>query len=408
MTRISAPSRTRQAVRAQSRWPLGQLDNRTIFIDGIDDELRPSKDSVAEAVDRAGGRDPTVPPPADSSPFPNEGFVTAEMVADAHFKTYREGTVYGFAATPNGTYSLVWAVQFSPTGTFDEIEQEAVDSFAGYMDIVARHAYEVKGNRAQNGNPVRGATKEAKAKFKRRGHLFSTGWRPGRAEGECVGEYTPQSQRDKHDPEGYIDLYDRQEAISVAWMVLQDRLSPRAVLTNLDTLADAMVPLFGSHDSDIAAHGPSLGSNMAISMHDDDGHNFANSMHVDRDLESSPQFYGKMFTFGQWIHTDEERRLVDGDAIKKAIPDGFFVLPGYRVAFDIGAAAVVTAIWRGGMDLHGTTTSEVNPEHGVTRWGMSIQTNRNLPKRLRSGKGEIFGAFDRLRVLYDAMLLSDD
>ncbi|KAG9103184.1 hypothetical protein FRC06_011841 [Ceratobasidium sp. 370] len=353
------------------------LDNRTMFINGIDEpELRPSTQSVAEAVDRARGRDETVPPPADSSPLPNEGFITTQMLAEENFKTYKQGTVYGFAAAPNGTYSMVWAVQFSPIASLNDIEQEATDSFAGYMGIVAEHAHEVKGNRAQNGNPARGAAKEGK--HKRLGRLFSTGWRPGRTEGESAGEYAPQSQRDKHDPEGYIDLHDKQDAINVAWIVMQEGLSPRAVATNIETLADAAVPLFGSHDSDIAPR-----------------------MHTDRDLESSSKYYGKMFTFGQWIHMDDKRQLVDRDEIKKAIPDGFFILPGYRVAFDIGAAAVVRAIWRGGLDLHGTTTSEVDVRQGVTRWGMSIQTNKNMPKRLKSGKGEIFGAFDRLRALYD-------
>ncbi|KAG8738154.1 hypothetical protein FRC10_007228 [Ceratobasidium sp. 414] len=386
-----------------------QLDNRTMFINGIDEpKLQPSTESINEATDRARGRDETVPPPADSSSLPTEGFVTPQMLADAHFKTYREGTVYGFAAAPNGTYSMVWAVQFSPAGSFNDIEQEAIDSFAGYMDIVAKHAHEVKDNRAQNGNPARGAAKERNLKHQRRGRLFSTGWRPGRTEGESAGEYAPQSQRDKHDPEGYIDLYDKQEVINVAWMVLQERLSPRAVATNINTLADAAVPLFGSHESDIATHGPSLGSNMAISMHDSDGYNFANSMHTDRDLESSARYYGKMFTFGQWIHTNNKHQLVDRDEIKQAITDGFFILPGYRVAFDVGAAAVVTAIWRGGMDLHGTTTSKVDVRQDVTRWGMSIQTNKNMPKRLKSGKGEIFGAFDRLRALYNDLFPADD
>ncbi|KAG9095515.1 hypothetical protein FRC06_009706, partial [Ceratobasidium sp. 370] len=254
-----------------------QLDNRTMFINGIDEpELQPPTESVAEAVDRARGRDETVPPPADTGSLPTKGFITAQMLDDARFKTYRHGTVYGFAAAPNGTYSMVWAVQFSPTESLNDIEREAVDSFAGYMDVVAEHAHEVKDNRAQNGNPARGAAKGGNRKDSRRGRLFSTGWRPGRTEGESAGEYAPQSQRDRHDPEGYIDLYDKQEAINVAWMVMQERLSPRAVATNIDTLADAAVPLFGSHDSDISTHGPSLGSNMAVSMHDDDGHNFAN------------------------------------------------------------------------------------------------------------------------------------
>jgi hypothetical protein len=140
---------------------------------------------------------------------------------------------------------------------------------------------------------------------------------------------------------------------------------------------------------------------MAVSQHDKSGRGFANGMHIDRDIDSLPQFYGKLFTFGQWLHTDRDGKLVEGERIKQAIPDGLFLLPGYKVAFDIGAASVVTAIWRGGMDLHGTTKSSVNLAGGITRWGMSIQTNRNLRQRMRSNKGDVFGAYDRLRQYYE-------
>jgi hypothetical protein len=137
-------------------------------------------------------------------------------------------------------------------------------------------------------------------------------------------------------------------------------------------------------------------------MHDKSGRNFANSMHVDHDIDSIPQYYGKIFTFGQWIHT-KNGKLVEGPELRAAIPDGYFALPGYRVAFDLGGAAVIAAIWRGGMDLHGTTTSNVDLKSGITRWGMSIQTNRKLPRRMESGKGAVFGSYDKLRTVYEAV-----
>jgi hypothetical protein len=80
--------------------------------------------------------------------------------------------------------------------------------------------------------------------------------------------YVPQTVEDKHDPTHYIDLYDSQELVNVswnrkygaldltlvqsAWIVMQESLSPRAVLTTIDTLCDTAVPMFGSHSSDIA------------------------------------------------------------------------------------------------------------------------------------------------------------
>jgi hypothetical protein len=83
-----------------------------------------------------------------------------------------------------------------------------------------------------------------------------------------AGEYAPQSIHDKHDPEGYIDMHNDQEAVAVsnivykmtptptvfkqvAWMVMGRRVSPRAVFSNIDTLADTILPMFGSHDSDM-------------------------------------------------------------------------------------------------------------------------------------------------------------
>ncbi|KAG8781053.1 hypothetical protein FRC12_022284 [Ceratobasidium sp. 428] len=379
-----------------------QLDCREILINGIDNDQsnlvpQPSPEAIKKARDQSIGRDQSVPPPSKDSPFPSEGFITREMLREADFKLYSWGTVYGFAPAPNGTYSIVWAVQFSPVGSFNKVEQEAVNVFINYMD--------------KNGNKLRiierNASEALRRLFKRHGRLFGCGWRPGRTKDEIAGEYTLQSTHDKHDPEGYIDMHQDQERVAVSWMVMGERISPRAVYSNVDTLADTILPMFGSHDSDVAIHGPSLGANMSVSMMDEDGENFANSMHVDSDIDALPQFYGKIFTFGQWIHVNDKQELVEGDELREAIPDGYFILPGYRVGFDLGGAAVVTAIWRGGLDLHGTTTSTVNLKSGITRWGMSIQTNKKLPKRMRTGRGAIFGAFDRLRALYEAMV-SDD
>ncbi|KAG9100872.1 hypothetical protein FRC06_003591 [Ceratobasidium sp. 370] len=387
------------------------LDPDGMLINGINNDdtgatpLPPAK-PTPKGKKNAAKLDPSVPPPALDSPFPADGFVTKEMLAAQKFTTYYSGTVYGFARAANNMYSMVWAVQFSPSGSFNDVEQEAVDVFIEYMDVVRLHAHEVKKNRAQNGNKARRTDPVQQLMIRtpvdRHGRLFGSGWRPGRKAGEVAGVYAPQSLHDKHNPDGYIDMHDKQEAINVAWMILQERISPRAVMTNVNTLADTAVPLFGSYDSDITTHGPSLGANMSVSMHDKQGCNFANSMHVDMDIDSLPEFCGKIFTFGQWINT-KNGKLVEGEELRKAIPDGFFVLPGYRIALDLGGAAVVTAMWRGGMDLHGTTTSTVDLDSGITRWGMSIQTNKKLPNQMRAGKGAIFGAFDRLRAYYDAV-----
>ncbi|CAE6496731.1 hypothetical protein RSOLAG22IIIB_05772 [Rhizoctonia solani] len=385
------------------------LDNRTMLINGVDNddpEAAPLPPLAANIQTKKSSNtnDPTVPKPARDSPFPQTGFVSKDMLLEAKFKLFSCGTVYGFAHAPNGSYSMVWAVQFSPIGSFNEVEQQAVDVFIDYMALAQDQAYKVEINRAQNGNKARKTTREVEKVVdeERHGVLLGGGWRPGRKAKEAAAEYSPQTRHDWHNPDRYFGYHEKQEQVSIGWIVLHERLSPYAVMKNIETLADTAVPLFGYHDSDISVHGPSLGSNMSVSMNDESGRNFANSMHVDQDIDSLPQYYGKIFTFGQWIHT-KNGKLVEGPELREAIPDGYFALPGYRVAFDLGAAAVVTAIWRGGLDLHGTTTSRTNPESGITRWGMSIQTNRKLPRRIQSGKGAIFGAYDKLRAVYEVV-----
>ncbi|KDN38121.1 hypothetical protein RSAG8_09717, partial [Rhizoctonia solani AG-8 WAC10335] len=332
------------------------LDNRTMLINGIDNNDVNAPPLPPQAAGSGGRKtsnrdDPTVPEPALFSPFPQTGFVSKDMLVKANFKFFSFGT----------------AVQFSPIGSFNEVEQQAVDVFIDYMALAQHQGYEVKINRAQNGNKAR-RTAHGEGKIvveERHGRLLGGGWRPGRKGKEAAGEYSPQTRHDWHNPDCYIGYHEKQGPVSL--------------------------------------HGPSLGSNMSVSMNDESGRNFANSMHVDHDIDSLPQYYGKIFTFGQWIHT-KNGKLVEGTELRAAIPDGYFALPGYRVAFDLGGAAVVTAIWRGGLDLHGTTTSEVDLGSGITRWGMSIQTNRTrVATRIESGKGAIFGAYDKLRAVYEAV-----
>ncbi|EUC54666.1 hypothetical protein RSOL_064760 [Rhizoctonia solani AG-3 Rhs1AP] len=243
-----------------------KLDPRSMLIKGIDNETgnpeRVSK-TLASRVQlpspnqARGGAfskvDLSVPLPANENPF-GDGFVETEVVEKAGFKVLSTGTVYGFARAPDGTYSMVFAAQFCPLDSLSDVEKEAANTFADFVPKAAAHAYEVKGNKAQNMGK------------KRCGRLYSTGWCPGTTHGEMVAEYTAQSEKDKHNPTHYIDLYNRQEAVNSAWMIMQEALSPRAVIPTVNTLADTAVPMFGSHSSDIVTHGPSLGSNMAVSM----------------------------------------------------------------------------------------------------------------------------------------------
>ncbi|KAF8747239.1 hypothetical protein RHS01_11376 [Rhizoctonia solani] len=343
-----------------------KLDPRKMLIKGVDainKELESASVSCSKSQGRA-DKQASVPPPVKDASL-GDGFVdTKTVLADKRFKVLSHGTVYGFAWGSNQTYSMVFAVQFQSQDSLLEIEKEAVDVFTSVLPKMAVHAYEVRVNGAQS---VGG---------KQAGHLYSVGWRPGTTHGERAAVYAAQNTKDKHDPTHYIDLYNSLELVNVSKIkpesrhVLADRVQvhldghgrepvSRAVLRTIDTLANTAVPMFGSQSSNIASHGPSLGSNMAASQHDQNGNGFANKMHVDRDMDSLPSTTG-MFAFGQWIHVDKEGCLVENERIKAAIPDGLFVIPGYRIAFDLGAATIVKAIWHGGMDTHGTTTSKVD------------------------------------------------
>jgi hypothetical protein len=82
---------------------------------------------------------------------------------------------------------------------------------------------------------------------------------------------------------------------------------------------------------------------MVIGNHNKKGWCFAKGVHAEHDIDSILQYYGKVFTFGLWFHTNSNGEIIEGPGIKEAIPDGFFILPGYQIAIDLGSAAVTTA-----------------------------------------------------------------
>ncbi|CAE6431057.1 unnamed protein product [Rhizoctonia solani] len=370
-----------------------RLNPADMSIMDIDDPLpTPPPDTNSTPLPATADHD--VPPPAASNPFP-PGFVTTAQIKAENFKILSRGTVYGFARAPNNQYQMVFAAQFSSLDDMNAIEKQAIDAFVQYIPFAAQHAHEVTINKAQNVEDVR------------YGRLWSTGWRVARSAHELFGEYVPQSAADRKDPSGYIRTNLGHHVISMAWRTLQERLSPRAVKLTCDTLKAAAVPLFGYHDTDITTHGPALGSNMAIGSHDQDGRCFANGVHIDRDIDSLTRFYGKVFTFGLWFHTGKDGKILDGTRIKDSIPDGYFVLPGYRVAIDLGAATVTTAMWRGGMDVHVTSTAQAKTRD-VIRWGMSIQTSKKMPERYLSGSGAIKTFWDHLYGYFTAMTGGSD
>lgn len=132
-----------------------KLDSRSMLIRDIDD--------VGRSSEKPSGTDPkhanpqtSVPPPAKSNPFGDGHVDTETVLKDDTFKVLDHGTVYGFARAPDGTYSMVFAVQFQSGDSLGEVEKEAVGVFTDFLPKAAAHAYEVKVNGAQNVGRKRG------------------------------------------------------------------------------------------------------------------------------------------------------------------------------------------------------------------------------------------------------------
>lgn len=132
-----------------------KLDPRKTLIQGIDE--------TGEQCEKPTGSNPTdvgaqtsIPPPAKDNPFGNGYVDTQAVLKDASFKVLDRGTVYGLARAPDGTYSMVFAVQFQSQDSLGETEKEAVDVFVDFLPKAAAHAYEVRVNGAQNVGRKRG------------------------------------------------------------------------------------------------------------------------------------------------------------------------------------------------------------------------------------------------------------
>ncbi|KAG8730962.1 hypothetical protein FRC11_005434 [Ceratobasidium sp. 423] len=182
-----------------------KLDPQKMLIKGINDVHGPNDGMYVDP--RA-----SVPPPVKNNPFGNGYVDTKAVLKDKGLKILNHSTVYGFAQGLDETYSIVFAVQFQSHDSLHEVEKEVVGVFVDFLPKVAAHTYEVKVNGTQN------------------------------------------NEEDKHNPTHYIDLYNNQEIINSAWMIMQESLSPRTVLMTINTLADTAVPMFGLHSSNIAIH----------------------------------------------------------------------------------------------------------------------------------------------------------
>ncbi|KAG8796207.1 hypothetical protein FRC12_003172 [Ceratobasidium sp. 428] len=312
-------------------------------------------------------------------------FVDDKDLEEEDFRIFNFGYLYALKKAPDGAFRLIFAAAFLDLDHFDRHELAHIKYMYKWFLSAQNHAYFVINNRSQNGDKARG----------REGWLKMVGWRSNRSgpkkTGEDLGPYVP-----KGDVKAYERIYRQSEKISMIWTWLQMHLAPRAVYQNAFYLSHIHAPIFGDYRPETSDHMPGMGSNMAFSTADDKGRGYANTSHVDFDIDGTVEHRACVWTSGTWLNGTLKGELISSRAkIQKGIRGGKFILPAYRFGIDLGAAPVVIAIWRGGLDYHCTTSSFVEPEANVVRFGASVQTNRVVASKAARGTG-IWGLEERL------------
>ncbi|QRV82818.1 hypothetical protein RhiJN_10833 [Ceratobasidium sp. AG-Ba] len=101
---------------------------------------------------------------------------------------------------------------------------------------------------------------------------------------------------------------------------------------------------------------------------------FRNKMHRDEDASD--------WTFGLWFPTRANGQLVrKAEEVEKMTQGGAFVFPNLGMGVDFSKCpGVVSILWQGPHELHGTVESKTNPT--FRRWGTSIQCTNRLTKRV--------------------------
>ncbi|KAG9100352.1 hypothetical protein FS749_015569 [Ceratobasidium sp. UAMH 11750] len=216
--------------------------------------------------------------------------------------------------------------------------------------------------------------------------------------GEKLGPYVPPRSKDIKE---YEKVYRQSERVSLISTLLQMRLAPRAVYQNTFYLSHIGAPIFGNNANMLSDHGPGMGSNMAFSTADKNGQGYANTSHVDSDIDGTREHHACVWISGVWLNGYLNGKLAESQKeISESISGGKFILPAYRFGIDLGAAPVVIVIWRGGLDYHCTTSSTMKADGKVIRFGASVQTNRVLASQAAKGTG-IWGLDQRLAA-YDS------
>ncbi|KAG8721163.1 hypothetical protein FRC09_008342 [Ceratobasidium sp. 395] len=331
---------------------------------------------IAPLPDFEGDPNSSIPPGAVTEAY--TGAVTPEMMHSEDYKVYHSGTYFFFRKAPNGQYQFVLGGMWRDLEELPTIGQEHLHAITKWADKAVKDggAYKDDKNKAHE------------ALEDKQGEIYMVGWHPSMVRKQGAILYAPPQNISRHGSVIVAWLGMNYKSVDMAEALMwfqRNQFAPAVAKRTSKNLQRLGLPSFGEVTVDFSKHEPALGSNLSLSRHDKRGCNFGNAMHTDKDIDSLKEIPGVVHTTGQWWFGNREGKAEgDMNKIKDAFSPAYFIFPGYKIAFNLNSHSYLMAIWQGGLDEHGTTTSTVDLKSGLTRWGCSCQANRNLPTRVKN------------------------
>ncbi|QRV88506.1 hypothetical protein RhiJN_16524 [Ceratobasidium sp. AG-Ba] len=295
--------------------------------------------------------------------------LSPKQLLEYKFRLFTHGAVWGYRKNDQGQHELVFSVVFH---FFDKMSESELDDFAFLGGFFAS----LQGGPELNTN-----------QFMEGGTMFGLGWRGGTDREFRFGWYArhPDTDWAKHhrDECRIAAIYNR--------MFLQQsryihKLASETInRLRLPRLSDRHL---GEEKSELPA------ANLTCTCQD-----FINKMHTDDDASD--------WTFGLWFPTYADGRLVqNAKEVENMTKGGAFVFPNLGMGVDFSKCpGVVSILWQGPHELHGTAQSVTNPEY--RRWGTSIQCTNRLTERIERHEAMLQGQLGKDRRPIPPLKIND-
>ncbi|KAG9121773.1 citrate synthase, partial [Ceratobasidium sp. 392] len=374
-------SKTGLGIVGQPNIPL----DKVVFLDAETGRHIEDPTLLAKLPELGAVRDPnSIPEPAAGSGI--EGFVKADQLEPNRYRVYDHGAIYWFKKAKDGCYHFVGAAMWQDVKKMDPEAWKHLDAMSNWALRDVKVAFKVEKNRAQN----MGDEKE--------GEIYMTGWHHSMTKEDSVTHYTPQMMHGSY-LEAYRQVTADTKIMADALMFFQNQIASKVASYTSENLRRLGVPMFGECTIDFQAHKPGLGSNLSLSRHDKRGRNYGNGMHTDHDIDGTKLEPNSAYTTGCWWFANQDGKAEDDmEKIGNAFDPAYLIFPVYKNALDLNSHSFLMALWRGGMDEHGTTPSTVDLDSGLTRWGCSCQTNWGIPARVKSQTEDRFDKQGNLKA----------